>query len=489
MVKKTLPIKREDLHNDRWINTPFVYTRLGAEFSLLQQDIMIKVSEHLQDYLTAFYEEKRNETSEIPKSLFSDYLLKNGIPPIRISLAELGIGKEHYAEIERFEKDQNGKIISRGGQIEAIRTLGIRRKYYDEQEGKYRMKLINVFRTVDVPIGEDGIRKEGFIELTINTDVAAIAFDMNKGYTTHIKQIAQYSTKRTAPRIYLYLMREYSMGRMKVQVKMMDLKEYLGMVVRDEQGEVVEVRYPQWPKFRQRVLDPSKEDVDRMAARNESEITFTYTPVYRGTKKRGNPEMIEFQIERSALGERRETMTHRTAAENKLIGKLVKTYTGIDHILLRQVITSIQPDEVFAEFKDYAYNELPKIVERKNCDTQEEQADYILSVIRTWRESHCEKTGQKDRQPIQQDLFAVEYEKIWNECMADITANTVDGQTKERFRLIGFHSFDSQHKVLMLSIPDREYYEWVESDEILPIFRNYLLKHFGNISVKYIIRK
>lgn len=402
MIKKkeSLPIKKEDLHADRWINTPFVYTKFGAEFTLLQQDIMLKVSEHLQDYLKVFFDEKRNEGNEVPKSLFSEYLLENGIPPIQIPLQDLGIGKEHYADIEKFEKGPDGKPVSKGGQIEAIRTLGIRRPYIDEN-GKRRMKLINVFRSVDVPIGENGIRKEGFIELVVNTDVAALAFDMSKGYTPHIKQIAQYSTKRTAPRIYLYLIREYSLGHMKVKVPMIELKEYMGMVARNEEGEILEVKYPQWPKFKQRVLDPSKEDVDRMASRNESEITFTYKPIYKGSKQRGNPDFVEFQIERSPLGERRDVLTHRKSSESKVIGWLVKQY-DLDGTRLRKMITAVQPDETFADLCAYLYHDLKAIVEKKSFDLPEDQMAYIYKVVENWITDH-RADGQ--RQVIQQELF------------------------------------------------------------------------------------
>lgn len=366
---------------------------------------MLKVSDHLQEYISAFFDEKRNESDLVPKSLFSEYMLDNGIPTIKIPLSELGIGKEHYAEIERLEKDENGNVISRGGQIEAIRTLGVRKPYIDPKTGKRRMKLINVFSSVDVPVGDNKesttTRKEGYIELKINTDVAAYAFDMSNGYVPHIKQIAQYSTKRTAPRIYLYLMREYSLGRMKVKVPLMELKEYTGMVTRNEEGEILEVKYPQWPKFKQRVLDPSKEDVDRMASRNESEITFTYKPVYRGGKVRGNPDFVEFTIERSALGERRDTMTHRTASESKVIGWAVKQWEGLDGMRLRKIITAVQPDEVFADLCAYIYHDLKKVIEKKSFDLPEDQTAYLFKVIENWVAEH----QVIRQQPVQQELF------------------------------------------------------------------------------------
>lgn len=467
MIKKkeSLPIKKEDLHADRWINTPFIYTKFGADFTLLQQDIMLKVSEHTQDYLKVFFDEKRNEGDEVPKSLFSEYLLENGIPPIQIPLSELGIGKEHYADIEKFERDKDGKIVSKGGQIEAIRTLGIRRPYIDEN-GKRRMKLINVFRSVDVPIGENGIRKEGFIELVVNNDVAALAFDMSKGYTPHIKQIAQYSTKRTAPRIYLYLIREYSLGHMKVKVPMIELKEYMGMVVRNEEGEIIEVKYPQWPKFKQRVLDPSKEDVDRMASRNESEITFTYKPVYKGSKVRGNPDFVEFQIERSPLGERRDILTHRKASESKVIGWLVKQY-DLDGIRLRKIITAVQPDETFADLCAYLYHDLKAIVEKRSFDLPEDQTAYIYKVIENWIVGH---RGDGQRQPVEQELFPAEDIEatplleegagtdLWRQLLADY-----GGAAKSLLLRAGYLGL--QDGAFLVSVSEADDKEWRSIDD------------------------
>lgn len=475
MIKKTetRPIKKEDLHNDRWINTPFVYTKFGAEFTLLQQDIMLKVSEHTQDYLKVFYDEKRNEGDEIPKSLFSEYLLENGIPPVQIPLSELGIGKEHYADIEKFEKGPDGKIISKGGQIEAIRTLGIRRPYIDEH-GKRRMKLINVFRSVDVPIGEGGIRKEGFIELIINPDVAALAFDMSKGYTPHIKQIAQYSTKRTAPRIYLYLIREYSLGHMKVKVPMMELKEYIGMVVRNEEGDILEVKYPQWPKFKQRVLDPSKEDVDRMASRNESEITFTYKPIYKGSRVRGNPDFIEFYIERSPLGERRDIMTHRKASESKIIGWLVKQY-DLDGSKLRKTISIIQPDDIFADFCSYIYHDMKVIIEKKSFDLPEDQAAYIYKLILNWIN---ERRTDNRKQAVQQELFTDEYQQKWQQCQEEILTVMDNDDGKRAFTALRYESWDDKKKMLILQTTERGY-DWLEQKGDLRMFKKYLNKYFG----------
>ena len=413
MVKKkeSLPIEKADLHNERWINTPFAYTKFGADFSLLQQDIMLKVSDHLQDYISQFFEEKRNEGDLVPKSLFSEYLLQEGIPPIRINLSDLSIGKSNYGLIYGKE-DENGMTVLKGA-IESIRTLGIRRKYIDEKTGKHRVKLINIFSSVDIPnfshvdkdTGEtvESRYRAGYIDLKINTEVAAHVFDMSKGYVNHIKQIASYSTKRSAPRVYLLLMHYYGLGNRRVKIPLMELKEYTGNVIRNEEGEIIQVQYPKFSQYKQRVLDPAKEDVDKMAYENKSDITFTYRPIYRGTKQRGDPESVEFVIELSRLGEQRDSIRHRQSAENKLIGKMIKDYQGIDGTKLRRLVMSIQPDEAFAEFKEYAYNDLPRIVEKKAFDMPDEQAAYVLTLVQNWID--LKRNDLTKKQPVQQELF------------------------------------------------------------------------------------
>lgn len=489
--KESLPIEKADLHNERWINTPFAYTKFGADFSLLQQDIMLKVSDHLQDYISQFFEEKRNEGDIVPKSLFSDYLLQEGIPPIRINLSDLSVGKTNYGLVSRMEEDENGMTVLKGA-IESIRTLGIRRKYIDEKTGKHRVKLINIFSSVDIPnfshvdkdTGEtvESRYRAGYIDLKINTEVAAHVFDMSKGYVNHIKQIASYSTKRSAPRVYLLLMHYYGLGNRRIKIPLMELKEYTGNVVRNEEGEIIQVQYPKFSQYKQRVLDPAKEDVDKMAYENKSDITFTYRPIYRGTKQRGDPESVEFVIELSRLGEQRDSIRHRASSENKLIGKLIKTYPGINGTKLRKLITSIYPDELWATFKEYAYNDIPRIVDKKEFDLPEDQAAYVLTLVHNWID---EKRNDMDyKKPVQQELFnddpltdANNQQKACEQCYEELREMGLTGAD------VWFSQYHAPTKTVVFAF-DADVEQRLKSAETYSRFMDIVHRHFGNVNVK-----
>lgn len=45
----------KDLIQSKWINTPFSYTRISKNLTLLQQAVLVKVSEHLQPYIKDFF--------------------------------------------------------------------------------------------------------------------------------------------------------------------------------------------------------------------------------------------------------------------------------------------------------------------------------------------------------------------------------------------------------------------------------------------------
>ena len=62
------------------------------------------------------------------------------------------------------------------------------------------------------------------------------------------------------------------------------------------------VPYAKFAHFKTKVLDAVKDDLDRMARENHTDITFTYEAVYLNGRKRGDPDYIEFTIMSTDLG-------------------------------------------------------------------------------------------------------------------------------------------------------------------------------------------
>jgi hypothetical protein len=136
----------------------------------------------------------------------------------------------------------------------------------------------------------------GYIEVEINNNVAQYAFDMAQGYISHPKLIARYATKRSTPPLYFKLLMEH---RNVVRLSVPEVKKAIGMEpFRDDKtGEWV-VPYAKFAHFKTKVLDAVKRDLDQMVADGHADITFTYTPVYLGDRRRGDPDYIEFVVKR-----------------------------------------------------------------------------------------------------------------------------------------------------------------------------------------------
>lgn len=281
--------------NEQWINTPFSFTKIDKQYSLSQQHVLFCVSSHLQEYVTRFFNEKREKGG-----LRSDYLFEvdkehvaMNVPKIRLKLNELGIDSSHYKDLRKALKE--------------LLDFSVRIKI----DGKAVIQHVFSNITEDVVINgytKEGVaydRSKGEVELKIDPVVAKYAFDMSQGFIHHMAMIARYANRANTPRIYLFLLRQMGInkGKMTFQVPFMALKEYLGMASLSADGTVVEEQYPKFSQFKKQVLDAVKADFAKLSKEDKTDIVFTdCSPVYKRGQTRGNPEALLFKVKRTALG-------------------------------------------------------------------------------------------------------------------------------------------------------------------------------------------
>lgn len=281
--------------NEQWINTPFSFTKIDKQYSLSQQHVLFCVSSHLQEYVTRFFNEKREKGG-----LRSDYLFEvdkehvaMNVPKIRLKLNELGIDSSHYKDLRKALKE--------------LLDFSVRIKI----DGKVVIQHVFSNITEDVVINgytKEGVaydRSKGEVELKIDPVVAKYAFDMSQGFIHHMTMIARYANRANTPRIYLFLLRQMGInkGKMTFQVPFMALKEYLGMATLSADGRVVEEQYPKFSQFKKQVLDAVKADFAKLSKEDKTDIVFTdCSPVYKRGQTRGNPEALLFKVKRTALG-------------------------------------------------------------------------------------------------------------------------------------------------------------------------------------------
>ena len=294
----------ECARQESWIKTPFSYIKLGPKLTLFQQDTMLMVSDHLQQYVKNFFDLNLNSTEIKPRALFTKYLLEHGIPPFRISLADMNIDPANYKVVRKAIEDMNllvehQEFDEQGKPTENTIFSPVFTKFRVPQTGDYYRK-----RDEQGEVIVESARHSGYIEVEINKDVAQYAFDMSQGYANHPKLIARYATKRSTPRLYFKLQELMGKERhTRVRLTVQEIKNFLGFETfkDDATGEWI-VPYAKFAHFKTKVLDAVKEDLDQMAKDNHTDITFTYEPVYLNGRRRGDPDYIEFTVMSTNLG-------------------------------------------------------------------------------------------------------------------------------------------------------------------------------------------
>lgn len=401
------------LNELRWINTPVNYTSYAKSYTLIQQDVMLLVSGRLQDHFAKFLNEHRYLSKERPNGgITKENLLKMG--PIRLRLADFGIDSSHYDEsvkvinqmkkiefhLPRFDPETG---LRKGEDYMPIFSKIFIPKNFTSREGED----FNYSGDSETKIDEDGqevrkFRRDGYVEVTINIEVAKAVFDMTDGYFNHLERIAYFCNSAYTSRLYLLLMKYASKGQMHPVIDYRELKEALGMFKVDVEKSddiqpakvVTTEKYQKFSQFRKQVLDVACGDMARLCEENKIEIMLActdpdkkgYEPIYRGSAKRGNPEKIKFHIKRTPLGVAREQELHRGPSEKRLCAKLMSLYPTLDEERLRSLFADV-PEDLWNDFKSYAYNGLPQAVEQPHrWDGTTE--DFVLYVMQQWLKQH-----------------------------------------------------------------------------------------------------
>jgi len=340
MVKKkkdeNIEIKPEELLADNWINTPYSYiekieqSKNGKILSLMQQSILIKVSEKLQNQINAYYQNEKNKGNQ-ELSLFKEEELI-GMAPIRIKLSELGIGTSNYGDINNA--------------IDEIEKMQLRVLSDD----KKIISRIPLFGRLDIPVtpkgyqlakGKDIVtynRSAGWIDVTLNYESTKHLFNMSKGYIKHVALIAQNSKKANTPDLYFFLKRNTYKSEV-FHATAMRLRDVLGMIKYSDDGEIEEMAYPKFSQFYKQVILKVQGDIERMAQLNQVDITFTCTPVYLNDRpQKGEPDYLEFVVKPTQLGIAKKEKDN--AKKNIKVREVVEEGIGDRWTALRQQTVS-----------------------------------------------------------------------------------------------------------------------------------------------------
>lgn len=472
----------------KYINTPFAYARAQKGLTLLQQNIMVKVVEHLQVYIGKYFKNPALQSSnEDPKPMMTREDRDN-LPPVRIELSELGVSSSSYSRVREALKE--------------VLNVQIEKNTFDD-EGKPVKRLIQIFSKIDTPVTDKGTqvrmklgegdeltdvqvdRTRGYIDIYLNTDMVFEMFDMNLGYVSHPEDIARIGKVDNMPLMY-YLVR-HKMNNFKyskAEITPFEIRDYLGLVKRDADGNVTDIKYPRYSMLKTRIIKTALDDIKRVCDAGQIDFYFDIKKEVRPRgKTRGEPSYIEFV---KVAEKKKAKQDYRKASEKRLCKTLCDIYPTIDEKRLMSTFKTV-PEDLWSDFKTYAYNGVQKAVEQPHrwSGTTE---DFVFYIMEQWIKQHSAKP-----EPRQQTFNFAEAEeekpggKAWL-----MFLNLIDKQLASDLRKVRYISFEDG--AVCLGVTSKAQVEMIEAHfadvAVLVHAQKCAVKIFGKkISLKYKIVK
>ena len=460
----------------KYINTPFAYARAQKGLTLLQQNIMVKVIEHLQVYIGKYFKNPALKGSkEDPKPMMTREDRDN-LPPVRIELSELGVSSSSYSRVREALKE--------------VLNVQIEKNTFDD-EGRPVKRLMQIFSKIDTPVTDKGTqvrmkfgdddeltdvqvdRTRGYVDIYLNTDMVFEMFDMNLGYVSHPKDIARIGKVDNMPLMY-YLVRHKmkNFELSKVEITPFEIRDYLGLIKRDADGNVTDVRYPRYSMFKSRIIKTALDDIKRACDAGQIDFYFDIKEVRPRGKQTGEPSYIEFV---KVAEKKKAKQDYRKASEKRLCKTLRELYPTIDEERIKAFVADV-PEDLWNDFKTYAYNGVPKAVEQPHRwnGTMEE---FVFYIMEQWIKQHGAKHN-----PVQQTFDFAEEEEVkpgereWQQLVA-----MLDGDIGAELRKVVFVSYDGKTVLLKVS---REQYRKVEgclSDDVIAHVKKCSMQVFGKV--------
>ncbi len=307
-------MKQKKISKIEYINTPFSYTRQQQGLTLLQQNIMNRISAHLQTFFNDYWNNPRLRGSkEVPRTFMTDEQIRN-LGPIRVELSELGISAGTYQRVSEAR--------------DAILNIKLNGVVIDDERGA-NDRTWNVISRIDLPITDHGttvmkkdrvmddttgkvhkvgeakethtVRYRGYMDIYLNKELLKSMLDVTSGYVSHPENIASFGKVPNMPLMYYFLRHHMNNFKPKhgktittAKVELAELREYLGLTKRNARGEVVQEKYATYSQFKNKVMSVALADIKRVYDEGIIDFYFTVTEIRPRGKTRGTPSYLVF---------------------------------------------------------------------------------------------------------------------------------------------------------------------------------------------------
>lgn len=297
----------------QWIKQPWNFTFVAGSMSLMQLNIMLSLIQSLQKNINDLLCKKT--TSLFPKEAYNE----KGEIEVKVLLSDVTDTPENYDVVENA----------------AMKLLSISYSYdYQEKNGSISEERRNLFNAVRIPKDKSN-RREGYITFMIGTTTVQHVLESPK-YTNYLKGILSNFTKEYAARLYMHIkaqlytyFRKPEQGYGTWRVKYTALREMLGCRVWESPGKDargkdlpkiwVEKKHIAYKKFKEKVLETARKELEDLAKENKVECYFSYEEE-RGKKAiyECGPDWIVFKIYITEFGKQQKDLLDGKSAKCRI---------------------------------------------------------------------------------------------------------------------------------------------------------------------------
>ena len=277
---------------------PWNLTVLKGEMTRSQVNMLIELVGQLQERIKEKIEERK-------QSLFGDDDFDNGRMAVDVPLSSITKDACKYEDIEPIAK----------------RLFDLQTMVQEEEDGKLYDVWVHVFDRVWIPKEKvswtkSGEKRKGFLRFEFSQKNTKEVFSLSR-YTKYIKSVAKGSKSLFTSRLYMMVSAYKDIGRWVVAYD--ELHRIFGFSTYDTKtGKWEVVKYPEYRKFRQRVLQPAYEELKALAENGETNLCFEYEEIYPSGKGSGKPDKIKFIIHSTGYGKSQEELSEYERKKNEV---------------------------------------------------------------------------------------------------------------------------------------------------------------------------
>ena len=337
-----------------WLIQPLNVTMMRHDYSSTQNKVLVSIIQKLQSSIRQVLDTRQPEQLELftATHLFGNDVVTDNDVILRIPTKELVHDRRRFAEVMEG--------------LDALVRTPISMPIKDKNGKKYieRAGLC----TVILPTTYKG---DTDILIKLKKDVALRMVDVNEGYTSYLKEVISTSKNKYEQRFYWIISAWKDRGETN-PIPVIELRKTLRL----------EDKYPRWDMFYKKVIEPARESLRTRAEAGDTDLYFEDELIYKGSKKRGEPDAIKFHVLQSAAGKEyqieRGNNAQRLKLEEFLRDTFQQTRTNVIGIMKR--VTS----ENVAELSNFLTSLEMKI----------KQQGEKISSVKAW--SHRSITGWLD---------------------------------------------------------------------------------------------